>query len=167
MGGVQGDSSGIADEHVFAQLYPGLRRFANVVRPAEVDADDLVQDALVRTLAATRLADLDDPGAYLRTAMVRVAANHRRSLGRRRSALARLRAKDAGAEDYPSDLADLMRLSAADRTLLYLVTVEGRSYADASIVLGCREATARARASRALRRLRIELDDEDQEIRDA
>lgn len=168
MGSVEGGSGGVADdEQIFAGLYPHLRRFANVVRPIEIDADDLVQETLVRTLAATRLAGLDDPGAYLRTAMVRIASNHRRSFGRRRNAMARVDPVDGDPVTYPSDLADLMRLSPEDRALLYLVTVERRSYAEVASVLGCREDTARTRASRALRRLRVELDDEHREIRDA
>ena len=155
------------DEALFAALYPALRRFAAAVRPPEVDADDLVQEALARTLATRLLADCDDPGAYLRTAIVRLVSNHRRSMGRRGRAFARLRVNDTDAPSFPSDLADLMHLPPRDRAVLYLVVVESWSYADAADVLGCNEAAARARASRALKRLRVEMVNEDREADNA
>ena len=75
-----GDAS---EAELFRQLYPGLRSFAGVVRPVGMDADDLVQEAVARTLAVRRLDSLDTPVAYLRTAMVRIAANARaRGAGR-------------------------------------------------------------------------------------
>ena len=155
------------DGALFAELYPGLRRFAAVVRPTEVDPDDLVQDALARTLAVRRLADCDDPAAYLRTAILRLAANHRRSLGRRRRALARLQRSEDEAPRYPSDLDDLRRLSPVERAVLYLSVVEGRSFAEIGSVVGLSEQAARARSSRALKRLRVELTTEHREIADA
>jgi DNA-directed RNA polymerase specialized sigma24 family protein len=155
------------DGSLFAELYPGLRRFAAVVRPAEVDPDDLVQDALARTLAVRRLSECDDAGAYLRTAILRLAANHRRSLGRRRRALARLHAEEGETARYPSDLDDLRRLSPVERAVLYLSVVERRSFAEIGALIGTSEQAARARSSRALKRLRVELTREDREIADA
>ena len=151
------------DGDLFAELYPSLRRFAAVVRPPEIDPDDLLQDALTRVLASGTLGELDDPGAYLRTVMVRLASNHRRSLGRGRRALERLRPSTTTDAQYPSDLDDLRRLAPADRAVLYLVVVERASYAEAAGVLGCSEQAARARGSRALRRLRLTFDADDQE----
>jgi DNA-directed RNA polymerase specialized sigma24 family protein len=155
------------DGALFAELYPGLRRFAAVVRPAEVDADDLVQDALTRTLAVRSLAACDDPGAYLRTAILRLAANHRRSLGRRRRALTRLNPPEGASPTYPSDLDDLRRLAPVERAVLYLSVVEGRSFGEIGALIGSSEQAARARSSRALKRLRIELTTEHREIADA
>jgi RNA polymerase sigma-70 factor (ECF subfamily) len=146
------------DEEVFAALYPRLRRLAAVAAPIEVDPDDLVQDALVRVLRRGSLAALDDPGAYLSKVIVNLASNSRRGLGRRRRAWAR---HGAGSPDespsYPSDLAELERLSADERALLFLVDVEGWSFADAAAALGCTESAARQRASRARRQLRLDL----------
>jgi RNA polymerase sigma factor (sigma-70 family) len=149
------------DEELFTQLYPSLRRLAAVVRPVEEDPDDLVQDALVRVLSLRPLSAFDDPGAYLRTTIVRLASNHRRRLGRARRAWARTGSSTATSEAaYPSDLDDLRRLSATDRALLYLSLVEGRPYREIAGVLRCTEDAARARASRALRRLRVDLQEE-------
>jgi len=146
------------DRAVFAALYPRLRRLAAVAAPLEVEPDDLVQDALVRVLRRGPLADLDDPGAYLARVVVNLAANHRRGLGRRRRAWARHGAPPPDElPDYPSDLGDLEALAPQERALLYLVDVEGWPFADAAEAVGCSEAAARQRASRARRQLRLDL----------
>jgi RNA polymerase sigma-70 factor (ECF subfamily) len=154
------------DDEVFARLYPSLRRFAATVRPAEVDADDLVQDALARVLAKGSLVSVDDAGAYLRTVILRLASNHRRSLGRQRRALTRHTVVVTDAPDYPSDLGDLRRLPPADRAVLYLVAVERAPYSEVARVLGCSEEAARARGSRAQRKLRKTLTPEAEEVGD-
>jgi RNA polymerase sigma-70 factor (ECF subfamily) len=138
----------------FAALYPGLRRFAAIVGPYEVDPDDLVQEALVRTLERGGFDNIDDPAAYLRTVIVRLASNERRSLGRRRRAVRRLAASSPSETPASDDLSALLALSPEDRALLYLTIIEGRSYRDASSILVASEEALRARASRALRRLR-------------
>jgi RNA polymerase sigma factor (sigma-70 family) len=148
------------DERLFAQLYEPLRRFAAVVKPPEVDADDLVQEALLRTLAIRRLCEYEDPAAYLRRTIVNLVSNQRRWLGRRRRALARLTPLSDEDAAYPSDLQELLRLRPLDRAALYLAVVEGRSYSEVADVLGSSEVAVRARVSRALRRLRVELEEE-------
>jgi DNA-directed RNA polymerase specialized sigma24 family protein len=152
---------------LFVQLYPSLRRFAAVVRPQGVDPDDLVQEALARTLAVRSLSECDDPGAYLRRTIVRVASNHRRSFGRRDRAFTRSYTSGVDADAYPSDLADLRRLPPLDRAVLYLSIVERWSAREVAVVLGSTEQAVRARSSRALRKLRSELTDEHLEISDA
>ena len=151
----------VTDHAAIAALYPDLHRFACVVGPVEVDPDDLVQEAFVRTLRRGPLDQLEDAAAYLRRTIVHLAANHRRSLGRLRKAMPRLARIGEGMTMYPSDLDDLQRLAPEDRVVLYLVHVEGRPFADAAATLGCSEEAARARASRARRRLRAELAEEE------
>jgi DNA-directed RNA polymerase specialized sigma24 family protein len=151
------------DERLFAQLYVPLRRFAAVVKPPEVDADDLVQEALVRALAIRRLCEYEDPAAYLRRTIVNLASNQWRWLGRRRRALGRLTPPSHEGAAYPSDLEELLRLKPLDRAALCLAVVEGRSYSEVADVLGSSEVAVRAWVSRALRRLRVELE---QEVRD-
>jgi DNA-directed RNA polymerase specialized sigma24 family protein len=68
---------------------------------------------------------------------------------------------------YPSDLDDLRRLPPVERAVLYLSVVEGRSFAEIADVIGSSEQAARARSSRALKRLRVELTTEHREIADA
>jgi DNA-directed RNA polymerase specialized sigma24 family protein len=47
--------------------------------------------------------------------------------------------------------------------VLFLVVVEPRPYAECAEILGCSQQAARKRASRALKRLKIELSVEHQE----
>jgi DNA-directed RNA polymerase specialized sigma24 family protein len=151
---------------VVAELYGELRRFAGVVAPLEVDPDDLVQEAFVTTLGRRSLAELDNPGAYLRAAMVNLAANHRRRLGRHRRAVGRLPQPGHHEDDYPSQVGDLMRLSPDLRAALFLSEVEGWTSTDIGTVLGCTAAAARQRVSRALRQLRGELANDEEQVCD-
>ncbi len=147
------------DADVFASVYPALRRFAGAVRPMGSDVDDLVQEALARTLAVRSLSGLEHPLAYLRTAVVRVAMNEERSRRRSRARAARAADRETGRADaYPSDLADLWHVPAKERAILFLTVVEGYSYRDAAEVIGTSETAARQIASRALRTLRRHVD---------
>jgi RNA polymerase sigma-70 factor (ECF subfamily) len=134
-------------------LYPSLRRFAAVVGPTEVEPDDLVQEALLRVLERGSLGRLDNPSAYLRKTMFNLASNHRRRLGRNRRALVRVWVPYSYTPSYPSDIAELLRLSPRARAVLYLISVEGRTFAEIAEVLDCSETAARAAASRGRRKL--------------
>lgn len=142
------------DGAIFAGIYPGLLRFAAVVRPVGIEPEDLVQEALARTLAVRRLRDLQEPSTYLRTAMVHIASNLQR--GRRRGALrtARLQPALESIDRYPSDLADLLRLAPRARAVLFLTIIEGEPYRRVAEIVGCSETAARTIASRALHDLR-------------
>jgi DNA-directed RNA polymerase specialized sigma24 family protein len=147
------------DAHGLAEIYGQLRRFAAVVAPLDLDPDDLVQEALVRALRLRALKDYDDLGAYLRRAMLNLAANARRRTSRHERALVRLRGgTDSPLASYPSDLLILYALSPDVRAVLYLAAVEGLSYAQIARLVGCSEAAARARACRGRRALRYVLE---------
>src|SRR5688500_8984381 len=106
-----------SDDQLFAELYPSLRRFA-AVADVDGDPDDLVQEAVARTLRRHPLSELDNPGAYLRRTMLNLASNRRRGLARFRVAVTRLGrpGEETSVEpEYGSDLADLQRLSPDDR----------------------------------------------------
>lgn len=142
------------DQQLIRDLYPALRRIAAVAGPVDVDPDDLVQEALMRTLRRHRLADLDHPLAYLRTAIVNLASNQRRSAARRRRAYARHGADDVFDQSYPSDVFELLALPPRQRALLYLVEVDGLPYDEAAAQLGMTTIGARKAASRAREKLR-------------
>ena len=92
--------------------------------------------------------------AYLRVAMVRLASNERRRLGRKRRATQRIGAEsEAEVAAYPSDLAELDRLSPEDRALLYLTAVEGHSIAEVARMFRRSTAAMKMRRHRALRQL--------------
>jgi DNA-directed RNA polymerase specialized sigma24 family protein len=148
------------DEALIRDLYPSLRRFAAVIRPAEVEADDLLQEAMYQVLRRGRLSDIPYPAAYLRRTMTNLASNHRRSLGRRRRALNRLGGNESEKPDYPSDVADLMMLPPRSRAVLYMRAVERRPVPEIAEELGCTEAAARGIELRARRSLRLALSEE-------
>lgn len=162
--GAAADALVLSDEVVLAELYPALRRLAAVVAPPEAEPDDLVQEAVSRALRKGSLGRLDNPGAYLRRAIVNLAANERRRLGRWRRArnrAVRSPADDGQPEAYPSDLADLLRLPPATRAALWLVDVEGRGFDEVAELLGTTNEAVRARASRARRALRQTMTEEE------
>ena len=147
------------DTEVFRSLYDSLRRFAAVVAPREVDPDDLLQEAVARTLRHHRLSDLEHPDAYLRKTMLNLASNERRRFSFRRSALTRLQAGDPGTsvDVYPSDVEDLITLPARERAGLFLSEVEGYRFREIGEMLGCSEAAARKRALRGRRLVEDDL----------
>jgi RNA polymerase sigma-70 factor (ECF subfamily) len=140
-------------------LYEPLRRYAAVVGRYDVEPDDLVQEAFTRILMA-REGTVHDTRAYLRRTIVNLAMNERRRARRAVAAFQRAGANGRGPDDYPSELADLMRLEPRVRGLLYLVEIEGEQITDAAEVVGMSAAAARMALSRARRRLREELNEE-------
>ena len=143
------------ERELIHQLYPALRRIAAVTGPFDVEPDDLVQEALVRTLGKRPLTDLDNPLAYLRRVIVNLASNQRRSAARRRRAMQRLRVDEGQLPSYPADLEAILDLPPRQRAILYLVEVEGVPYAEAADQLGISTATARQLASRARKKARV------------
>ena len=148
------------DRVVFAQLYRSLHRFASVVRPSEIEADDLLQEALVQSLRRQPLGELDNPGAYLRRTIINLASNHRRRSAIGKAAL-RMEAHSASPgvyDSYPSDLSDLLALTPVERAILYLVHVERYSFGEVAVVVGCSEVAARQKAARARKKVRVSLE---------
>lgn len=142
------------DGQLFTRLYPGLRRWAAVVGPADVAPDDLVQEAVARVLRRGRLCDLVEPEIYLRRCIVNLASNERRGSTRLRRAWVRLGAEASSVTPhYPSDLGELQRLSPHERGALFLHDVEGRSFEEVARLLDCSPAAARKAASRGRQRL--------------
>jgi len=148
------------ERDLVADLYPSLRRFASVVSPPEDDPNDLVQEALLRTLRRGSLSDLDNPGAYLRRTVLNLASSRRRSLARQRRALARLGPPDDVRAEHSWDMEELLALPPRARAVLYLRIIEGRPFEEIAGLLGCSRVAARATASRATRRLRALLSEE-------
>jgi RNA polymerase sigma-70 factor (ECF subfamily) len=150
------------DRVLVAGLYQPLRRFAGVVGRPDIDPDDLVQEAFVRTLRTRRLDELDDPGAYLRRVILNVAWSQRRRFGRARRMLDMLEASTPVVTDptYPSDVAELYRLGPKQRAVMFLHDVEGFSFEEVAEMLGMTSSAARMTASRGRRRLRGLLEEE-------
>jgi RNA polymerase sigma factor (sigma-70 family) len=153
-------------------LYPAMRRFAACTADRDIDPDELVQEAFVRVFnrwagepglrGPNAEAEPDDLGAYVRRTIVNLVANERRSRGRARAAWNRQTATaESEHPHYPSHLAAVLdQVAPADRALLLLVDVEGMSTGDAATMVGITPVSARARLSRARRRLRSALADQ-------
>lgn len=148
------------DDGWFDALYPHLHRVACVAAPADVDPDDLVQDALVNYLQIAQPDTVRSPRAFLTAAIVNLASNERRAWSRRRSAVARLGPVDESRDQFPSDLADLMALPPRERAVLYLHHVDGLPYDDVAELVGCTPAAARKAAERGRSRLALTLAEE-------
>lgn len=124
----------------------------------DVEPDDLVQEALMRSLRKGPISDLDNPLAFLRKTIVNLASNQRRSLGRKRMALGRLSIEEIWLQSYPADIDAILDLPPRHRAILYLVEVEDVPYAEAAEQLGITTAAARAMANRARKRARAALE---------
>lgn len=150
-------ADGAGSYELFASLYPGLRRFASVVGDADMDPDDLVQDALVATLCRHDLGEIRVPGAYLRQAILHQVANRRRRAGRLRRLIPRLAGDAARHDSYPSDLSVLDEIAPLDRAVLFLIDIERFTSEEAAAQLGLTGTATRKRASRARAQLRSSL----------
>ena len=148
----------VRERELITALYPALRRIAAVAGSVDVEPDDLVQEALMRVLRKGPISDLDDPLAYLQKTIVNLASNQRRSLGRRRKALARLTVEESWEPSYPADIEAILDLPPKHRAILYLVEVEGVPYAEAADQLGMTTMAARAIASRAREKARLAME---------
>lgn len=124
----------------------------------DVEPDDLVQEALLRTLRKGPISALDNPLAFLRKTIVNLASNQRRSLGRKRKALARLSSEEIWLHSYPADIEAILDLPPRQRAILYLVEVEDVPYAEAAAQMGMTAGAARAMANRARKRARAALE---------
>lgn len=142
----------VEDRFEWAGSYPSLRRFAAVVSSSDGDPDDLLQSAVERLLRVR--VDPDDPAAYLRRTMVNLELNRRRGLGRLRVALSRVSRTGHAGDAYPSDLALLDGLDPVDRSVVFLIDVEGWPSKTVADQLGLSDSAVRTRATRARTQLR-------------
>lgn len=145
---------------------PRLRRFARVlIRPAEA-ADDLVQETLLRAIAARRQFAR---GTNLRAWLFVICRNARNAELRRlrhqpllAEEAGRLHSGISGGQEERQRMRDLAqafnRLPQPQREALWLVVMEGVDYAEAARVLGVPIGTVRSRLSRARDALRAAIE---------
>jgi RNA polymerase sigma-70 factor (sigma-E family) len=145
---------------------PSLSRTAWLLTGSAAEADDLVQEALVRTYTSWHRVRRDDARAYARRVMVNRHVDRWRRARRELAALARGGGQQAETvaphtvtDDRDELVRALQRLRPRERTMLVL-----RYYADltepqVARELGCSVGTVKSTSSRALARLRIMLGD--------
>ena len=141
---------------------PALRRYAWALLRNASDADDLVQDCLLRALDQM---DTKIPQGDLRPWLFTIMHNLHVSLWRRRTVRAEVMIDRSGA-DVPvppsqaaqAEMRDALRglasLPEEQRQVLLLVAVEGLAYADVAAILGVPVGTVMSRLSRARDKLR-------------
>ncbi len=151
-----------------AAALPRLRRFARALAGAN-DGEDLAQATLERAIGR---AHLYTPGTRIESWLFRIAQNlhinDRRSARRREDAtdpadMAALAPAVEGAAEAHLLLgrvaAALDDLPAEQRAALVAVAIDGRSYAEAAVVLGWEPGTVASRVARARAALRLVIDD--------
>jgi RNA polymerase sigma factor (sigma-70 family) len=141
-------------------LYAQLLPLARVVAPRDVDGADVLQEAFARTLVRhPDFAGLRDPRAYLSQAVVNVA----RSWGKRWTrdhSRARV-AEPAVSSPATGDVSAILdRLAPRQRACMFLRFVEDLSVQQTAELLGCTPGTVKSQTSKALTKLRIQLDED-------
>lgn len=138
---------------------PALLRFGHVLTGSREEAEDLVQEALAKSLRQWRRASADNPGAYVRKVMV----NTHLTRWRRWHGRVRLGGVPDAAADDPSLARShewdtlrraLARLPPGQRAVLVLRYLEDMPDPAIAALLGCGTGTVRSQASRGLAALR-------------
>jgi RNA polymerase sigma-70 factor (sigma-E family) len=149
-----------------AERQRSLFRFAVVLSGDLHLAEELVQSVLARAFERwSQVAAADDRNAYVRRMLVNEYISWRRVAIRSTPVAEFFDEQLAGEPDHAdrysqaAELAEeLDRLPRKQRAVLVLRFYAGMSFAEVAACLGCREATARAYATRALATLRIDME---------
>jgi RNA polymerase sigma-70 factor (sigma-E family) len=151
-------------EEFASSRLPALLRFAAVLTGDRTLAEDVAQEVLIRAYPRwDRIGGLDRPELYIRKMIVNEFLSWRRRSWRQ------IPAGDAVARNVTQPdhalahaerdamLAEVSKLPARQRAVIVLRYYEGCPDAEIAGLLGCRPATVRAYAARALAALRIEM----------
>jgi len=149
--------------------WPALVRYATALCGDPIEAEELVQSALVRVaLRWPFVRDKDNPDGYVRRAIVNGRTSRWRKL--RRESLVDLVPEHAPYVDHPAHDDTLWQLLATlprrQRAVLVLRYYEDMSEDQIAATLGCAPGTVKSQASKALAKLRAALD-ADQDLREA
>ncbi len=147
---------------LFRAHHQRLLRIAFLLSGDEKVAEDLVADAFAKAYRHLARGRVDDPGAYLRRAVVN---GWKRQLGRRIRDRERARTLRVGWDDAFEDasverdrvLAALATLSGRQRSVVVLRFLDDLSEAETAAVLGISPGTVKTHSHRALARLRAAL----------
>jgi len=153
------------------ELLPSLRAFARSLAHNAAQADDLVQDTLVKALANV---DRFEPGTNLRAWLFTILRNHYYSQLRkskrevedaegRHAARIAVRPEQDGSVDLVDFKVAFAQLAPDHREVLTLVGASGCSYEEAAAICGCAVGTIKSRVNRARRKLSdiLGLDEEE------
>ncbi len=162
---MNGQGTDTALRAALADLLPDLRAFARFLAGTKAEADDLVQEALARTLQSlNKTADIAELRPWCFAVLRNVFHEHLRSRRREETRLKQQVATDTvpATQEMSSDVQDLAQqlraLSPLLREALILVGAQGLSYEEAARICGVPPGTMKARVSRARQQLAKALD---------
>lgn len=139
----------------FAKAWPGAFRLAAMLTHSAETGEDIAQEALLQV--STRWATLDNPHAYLRTAVIHASYNWNRHHKVVREKLPLLLAADHSEFRF-AELADaIAALPYRQRTVVVLRYYADLSEAEIAAAMGCRPGTVKSLAARALTTLSKEM----------
>ncbi len=145
-----------------------VQRLARILTGDVTLAEDLVAEALARTLPLWRAGRVDDVPAYVRRVVANLASHQwrRRALARRRDHRALdwlMSPRDASAETVERDrtLRAVMNLPPRRRVVVALRFYDDLSEPRIAEVLGLSVGTVKSQLSRAMTQLRAELEHEE------
>lgn len=134
---------------------PWLARLAYLLTADRGAAEDLVQDAFAGLLR--HFDTVENPRAYLRVTLVRLAGRRRHREQRRADAHRLVARRDAVSDDANEMFDAIAKLPPRQRAVVVLRYYEGLSEREIGDALGCAPGTVKSLASRALDRLREEI----------
>ncbi len=143
------------------ELLPSLRAFARSLAHNPAQADDLVQDTLVKALANV---DRFEQGTNLRAWLFTILRNHYYSQLRKAkrevedadgkfAARIAVRPEQDGSVDLEDFKVAFQQLAPDHREVLTLVGASGCSYEEAAQICGCAVGTIKSRVNRARKKL--------------
>ena len=138
---------------------PALLRFGHVLTGSPQEAEDLVQEALAKSLRRWRRVRADDPVAYVRRVMINTHLTRWRRWGARvrLGDVPEAAIDDAGlrrGEDWDALRRALALLPSRQRAVLVLRYLEDLPDAAIAALLSCTTGTVRSHAARGLAALR-------------
>ena len=142
-----------------ASALPALLRFGHVLTGSPEEAEDLVQEALAKSLRRWRRVRADNPVAYVRKVMVNTHLTRWRRWGSRVQVgeVPELAADDARltrSQEWDALRRALAQLPPGQRAVLVLRYLEDLPDLAIAALLGCQPTTVRSQASRGLAALR-------------
>ena len=144
-------------DEFFRSTYRWAVRLAHVLVGDQATAEDVVQDAYARV--QPRFGDVDNPGAFLRVAVVNACRSHLRSRGREVARLRRWVTRGEAVEPEYHELLDAIdALPHRQKVVVVLRYYEDLSEREIASVLGCRPGTVKSLAARAMATLGKEIE---------
>src|SRR5258707_9588697 len=150
-------------ERLVGELRPKLHRYCARMTGSAVDGEDIVQDSLIKALAAMpHVGVIDNPEGWLfriahNSALDFLRRRARRSILKKDEALDMIAAPDSPDQDHEIaaiSLRTFMRLPALQRSAVILKDVLGHSLEEIASITGASEAAAKSALQRGRVRLR-------------